>query len=105
MSFDGLLIDHMRVVSITVDKWNQPTEAVSASISCRIMYGNFLVKDFKGEEVLSMAKIFCKPADITFSHEDFIQLDDESYAHNHPIAKLIKPQNSVQIHHGELWIV
>lgn len=104
MSFDSLLIDHMRVVSLTVDEWSEPTESVGAAIDCRIMYGNRWVKDFRGEDVLSVAKIFCKPADITFSHEDFIQLDDESYLKNHPIVKLVKPQNSVQIHHGEVWI-
>lgn len=104
MSFNSLLIDHMKIVSITVDEWLEPTESVSAAIKCRIMYGNIWVKDFKGEDTLSIAKIFCKPANITFDHEDFIQLDDEGYAKNHTILKIVKPQNSVHIHHGEIWI-
>ena len=104
MSYNGLLINHMKVVSVTIDKWQNKTKAVSAALPCRVMYGNVWVKDFRGQDVLSMAKIFCKPGDITFSHEDFIQIDDETYLKDHPIAKLIKPQNSIIIHHGEFWI-
>ncbi len=104
MSFNGLLINHMKVVSVTIDKWQNKTKAVGDEIVCRIMYGNIWVKDFRGQDVLSMAKIFCKPGDITFSHEDFLRLDDESYLKDHPIIKLIKPQNSFIIHHGEIWI-
>ena len=104
MSFNGLLINLMKVKSITVDKWGHKTVAVGSALPCRVMYGNIWVKDFRGEDVLSMAKIFCKPGDITFFHEDFILLNDETYLKDHPIVKLIKPQNSVIIHHGEIWI-
>jgi hypothetical protein len=60
--------------------------------------------DYKGEEVRSAAKAFCKPGDITFEHEDEIQFDIESYAQNHPIIIIKKPQNSVHIHHAEIWL-
>ncbi|GAG79552.1 unnamed protein product [marine sediment metagenome] len=105
MSFDGLLIDHMKVIQITnPGEWSEPVEAVGDPIPCRIMYDTRLMKNYKGEEVLSAAKIFVKPVDITFYHEDGIQLDDESYARNHPIIIIKKPQNSVIIHHAEVWI-
>lgn len=105
MSFPGLLINHMRVVQVTAaDIWLEPSDAVAAAISCRIMYDTRLMKDYKGEEVLSAAKIFCLPADITFHHEDQLQLDIESYAKNHPIIIIKQPQNSLIIHHAEVWV-
>jgi len=104
MSFDGLLINHMKVAAITVDEWIEPTDAVGDEIPCRIMYDTRLMKDYKGEEVLSFAKIFCKPEHITFFHEDQLQLDIESYALDHPIIIIKQPQNSVAIHHAEVWV-
>ena len=106
MSFASLLIDRMKVVQITSigDEWNEPVGTVSAVIRCRIMYDTRLMKNYKGEEVLSAAKIFCLPADITFSHEDQVQFFIEGYAINHPIITIKQPQNSVAIHHGEIWV-
>ncbi len=104
MSFDGLLIDHMKVAQVAKDLWQRSTKTVSAALPCRIMYDTRLMKNYKGEEVHSAAKIFVKPGDITFEHEDQILLDIESYAKNHPIIIIKKPQNSVAIHHAEVWI-
>lgn len=104
MSFDGLLINHMKVVNVVGDIWSEPTEGVDDAIPCRIMYDTRLMRDFKGEEVLSFAKIFCKPENITFEHEDKLQLDIESYDIEHPIIIIKQPQNSVAIHHAEVWI-
>lgn len=104
MSFVSLLIDHAKVVQVTNDLWLEPTKAAGSAIPCRIMYGDKLIRDYKGEEVLSIAKLFFKPEHITFSHEDQLQLDTESYGRNHPILKITKPQNSIHIHHAEVWI-
>lgn len=105
MSFDSLLINHFKVVQVSAaDKWIEPSEAVGPALPCRIMYETRLMKDYKGEEVMSAAKLFIKPADITFAHEDKLQLDDESYAIDHPIIVIKKPQNSVHVHHAEVWI-
>lgn len=104
MSFNSLLIDHMKVVNVTVDTWSEPTDTVDPTIPCRIMYDTRVMKNYKGEEVHSAAKIFVKPGDITFEHEDQLQLDIESYAKNHPIITIKQPQNSVAIHHAEVWI-
>lgn len=105
MSFNSLLINHAKVVQITaLDKWGEPTETTGPAIPCRIMYGNRLVRDYKGEEVLSVAKLFFKPGHLTFGHEDKLKLDDDGYSFMHPILKVVKPQNSVHIHHGEVYI-
>ena len=104
MSFDSLLINKMRIVQVTKDVWQRPTKVVSAPIPCRIMYDTRLMKDYKGEDVVSAAKAFCKPEHITFEHEDKIQFDIESYAQDHPIIIIKQPQNSVHIHHAEIWL-
>ena len=104
MSFNSLLIDHMKVVNVTVDTWSEPTDTVDDAIPCRIMYDTRLMKNYKGEEVHSAAKIFVRPEHITFEHEDQLQLDIEIYAKNHPIIIIKKPQNSTHIHHAEVWV-
>ena len=104
MSFNSLLINHMKVVQVTFSTWGEPTLDVGVPIPCRIMYDTRLMKNYKGEDVLSAAKIFIKPEHITFEHEDKLQLDIESYANDHPIIIIKKPQNSVAIHHAEVWI-
>ena len=104
MSFASLLINKMKVVQVTKDVWQRPTKVVSAPIPCRVMYDTRLMKDYKGEDVISAAKTFVKPEHITFEHEDEIQLDIENYAYNHPIIIIKQPQNSVHIHHAEVWL-
>jgi len=104
MSFDSLLINHMKVVQITIDVWQRATKVVGPALPCRIMYDTRLMKDYKGEEVLSVAKIFVKPIHITFEHKDKLQLDIESYGFDHPIIIIKQPQNSVAIHHAEVWL-
>lgn len=106
MSFDGLLINHMKVVQVSAagDEWCEPTKTPGDPIPCRIMYDTRLMKDYKGEEVMSAAKLFVKPEHITFEHEDQLQLDIESYAIKHPIIIIKQPQNSVIIHHAEVWV-
>ena len=94
----------MRVAQVSGDVWSEPTDAVAPSVPCRIMYDTRLIKDFRGKEVLSAAKIFVKPEHITFEHEDKLQFDLESYAINHPIITIKKPQNSVHIHHAEIYV-
>jgi len=105
MSFASLLINHLRVVQVAAaDVWSEPADAVGPAIPCRIMYDTRLMKNYKGEEVLSAAKIFVKPVHITFHHEDQIQFDLEGYGKNHPIIIIKQPQNSVHIHHAEVWV-
>ena len=105
MSFDGLLINKMKVVQITsADEWSEPSESVGPTIPCRIMYDTRLMKDYKGEEVLSAAKVFVKPQHINFHHEDVVRFDIETYQINHPIITIKQPQDSTHIHHAEVWV-
>jgi len=109
MSFNSLLINHMRITQVVAgDVWGEPKEPadVKPAIPCMIMYDTRLMKDYKGEEVLSAAKIFCKPEHITFEHEDQLQLslDIPIYGIDHPIIIIKKPQNSTKIHHAEVWV-
>lgn len=104
MSFNSLLINKAKVVQSVTGDWGEPAETVGPALPCRIMYGNRLVRDYKGEEVLSAAKLFFKPEHLTFGHEDKLKLDDDGFAFNHPIIIIRKPQNSATIHHGEVWI-
>lgn len=104
MSFDSLLINYAKVAQVSVDQWSEPAESIGDAIPCRIMYHNKLMRDYKGEEVMSAAKVFCKPEHITFGHEDKLQLDIESYQIDHPIIIIKRPQDSVKIHHAEVWI-
>ena len=104
MSFDSLLINHMRVVQITVGTWLEPTKTPDDPIPCRIMYDTRLMKDYKGEEVLSAAKVFVKPEHISFHHEDQLEFDIEGYEVYHPIIIIKQPQNSINIHHAEVWV-
>ncbi|MCK4792814.1 MAG: hypothetical protein KAV87_54295 [Desulfobacteraceae bacterium] len=104
MSFDSLLINKMKVAQRSVDVWSEPTDAVAPAIPCRIMYDTRLMKDYKGEEVRSAAKVFVKPEHINFEHEDHLQFDIEGYAISRPIIIIKQPQNSVHIHHAEVWV-
>lgn len=104
MSFDSLLINKAKAVQVAIGDWGEPEETVGPPLPCRIMYGNRLVRDYKGEEVLSAAKLFFKPEHLIFSHEDKLKLDDDGFDFNHPILKITKPQDSVKIHHAEVWI-
>ena len=107
MSFDSLLINLVRVVNITAtDVWMEPDDSdVDDAIPCRIMYDTRLMKNYKGKEVLSAAKIFIK-SPVTFEHEDKLRLslDVPSYSIDHPIIIIKKPQNSVITHHAEVWV-
>lgn len=104
MTYEALLINKAKVVSKTTDKWKEPTATtVREPIPCRVMFRNRRVVDFKGEERLSIAKIFFEP-DAAFNFADELQLDVEGYAINHAILDINKPQDKVKRHHMEVYI-
>jgi len=104
MSYEGLLVNKMKVVTRTRGDYGSYSESVGSPVSCRIMFQNRLITDYKGMEVLSIAKIFCQK-DTELSHKDKLQLDLEGYKLSHLIAMINKPQNSVGHHHTEVYIV
>lgn len=103
MSYNGLLINKMKIVTRIRGGYGSYSESIGSPESCRIMFQNRLITDYKGMEVLSIAKIFCRKS-LELSHKDKLQLDLENYKLSHLIAMINKPQNSVGIHHTEVYI-
>jgi len=105
MSYNSLLINKVDLVDHTIDPWGEPIDVVTKDVVCRIMYGNKLVRNFAGEQVLSFAKIFLK-ADQTITHtmEVIITDPDTGTKKEHPIIKIAVPQDSTKRHHREVWI-
>jgi len=101
MSYDGLLIDTVTLVTITVGKRNEKTEALIANVKCRIMRKTKLMKNMSGEEVLSFAKIFFKRTQ-TINNQMLVRMVGEDY--DRPIITYSQPEDSVQIHHKEVWV-
>jgi len=99
-SYDDLLINTCSLVNDTLDKWGDvASTVVTAGVKCRIMYTNKIVKDFKGQEVVAHAKIFFKK-DQTIAYSTIVRIGTD----DRPIVKISKPQDSVEIHHKEVWI-
>lgn len=102
MSYSGLLIHTADRKIISVDKWGKRSESYIIGEKCRVMYGNKIVRNFKGEEVTASAKLFFeKTSTVAPNHE--LRLD--AGGRWRAIVKIIKPSNSTAIHHIELWVV
>ena len=101
MSFNGLLINTCSSRSRTVDKYNKATTTATAGVTCRIMYGVKTVRNEAGEEVVSTAKIFFKPAAV-ISGSDQVLLQGESRWR--AILKILRPQDSAASHHIEVYV-
>jgi len=99
MSFNSLLIDTVDIVSKTIDKWQNATESTALSIRCRVMRGTQIVKNNRGEDVVSYAKLFFLPGQ-TIQFDDRIKIDGAE----HPVVKISKISNSNSIHHLEVWV-
>lgn len=99
MSYDSLLINTCDIIQRTPDKWGQTSDVIQAGVKCRIMYGNRLVRDFNGEEVLSSAKIFFRST-VNIGHEDMIRFGGVKHA----VLKILRPQDSIAIHHVEVYV-
>ena len=106
MSYNSLLINKVDLITITTGAWGEPSESVVNDVSCRIMYTNKLIRNYQGEEVLSFAKLFFKPAQ-TINHMMKIRItnpQDATKTIDHSIIKITRPQDSIAIHHTEVWI-
>jgi len=101
MSYDGLLINTCTTRARTVDKYNQAVFTETAGIKCRIMYGVKTVRDEAGEEVVSTAKVFFKPAAVV-SGSDQVKLQGETRWR--AILKILRPQDSTASHHIEVYV-
>jgi len=106
MSYAGLLINTVDLIDYTKDVWQEPTEVVTPNVKCRIMYANQLIRDFRGEEVTSFAKLFFLKGQ-ALTHTMKVRItnpDNAAKKTDHPIIKIRQPQDSVKLHHKEVWI-
>lgn len=105
MSYNSLLINKVDLIDTTTGPWLEPIEVIIPNVTCRIMYTNKLIRNYQGEEVLSFAKLFFKPAQ-TINHMMKVRITDPQDATKikHPIITITRPQNSTAIHHTEVWI-
>jgi len=101
MSYDALLINTSTIYTITNDKWGARSEVVIPLVKCRVMFGNKVVRNFRGEEVRSSAKIFYK-ANANINPEDHIDVDGSGK--KRAVLKILKPQDSIAIHHIEVYV-
>ena len=100
MSYDSLLINTGSLVEYVKDKWGKKTsENVTAGVVCRIMEGFYKITDEKGEERISSAKVFFKSTEVVGTHLYF-----RYGGVDHGIIKVLKPQDSVALHHIEAYL-
>jgi hypothetical protein len=100
MSFDSLLINHCDIVHREHDKWGKVSViAIDIDVVCRIEYQNRLVRDFRGEEVVSYARLFFKPT-VNLSQNDQLRFDGREWS---PV-RLERQQDSLVIHHLEVYV-
>jgi hypothetical protein len=99
MSFNSLLINTVIIKNETFTTSGEPAAAVQTSEKARIEYKNKIVRDFKGEEKLSEARIFLK-ANTVAVPESLIIYDGRE----HTILSLTKAQDAHKIHHIEIYV-
>jgi len=105
MSYNSLLINKVDLITTTTIAWGETAEAMIPNVVCRIMYKNRLIRNYQGEEVLSFAKLFFKPAQ-TINHMMKVRITgpQDVAKIKHSIIMITRPQNSTAIHHTEVWI-
>ena len=101
MSYNALLINTSTIYNVTVDKWGARTEVSIPLVKCRVMFGNRVVRNFRGEEVKSGAKIFYKST-ANINPESHVDVDGSG--RKRAVLKILKPQDSTAIHHIEVYI-
>lgn len=100
MSYTGLLINTCSTVRPTFDQYNRKTgEVVTPGVQCRWMWGLHRITDAKGEEIQAVAKVFFLAA-ATIDTEYFLTYEGADYK----VVKILKPQNSMQRHHVEVYV-
>lgn len=99
MSYAGLLINTCTVINKTEDKWGEPTETLVAGVKCRIEYGNRIVKNSLGEDVLSSARVFFLKNAPIFNTSRF-NFDGR----DHGVQRIEWPQDSVAKHHIQVYV-
>jgi hypothetical protein len=100
MSYNSLLLNTCDIETATKDKWgNLTTAPVTAGVKCRIVYANRVVRDFKGQEVLSTARVYFK-ATAPVTEESRLYFDGRW----HGIQTIERNQDGTKIHHLEVAV-
>ena len=99
MSFNSLLINEISIITKSRTDWGDETETLATGVKSRVMFNNQVVRDFRGEEVVSVGKVFLKPDEIVKA-DSIIIIDGVRYS----VLKINRPQNSATKHHIELYI-
>ena len=71
------LIDTVVIKKITYDQWGEPSETTE-TVKARVVYKTHLVRNFAGEQVVSLASVMLKNR--TLSHADKITFDGIDHA-------------------------
>ena len=76
------------------DSWNEPLAVTNIAVKGRVEYKTRLVKDFKGEEVVSMASVLLHQSINTLvgrylTHEDWLTFDGVQ----HSVVNLGRPKD------------
>jgi hypothetical protein len=102
MTYTSLLINKLDIVHTTLDKYGQVTATVvEPAVTCRIEYQNRLMRNFKGEEVLSYARVFfLTSASLSLLQDDKLRFDGQDWS----IIRLERQQDSFHIHHLEVYV-
>lgn len=100
MSYDALLINTTSTRIAVLDKYGDATSyTTTANVKCRIMFINKVIRTLKGEEVTSLAKVFFLKTK-TIADDMEILINGEW----RPMIKTDTPQDSIQVHHKEVWV-
>jgi len=100
MSYAGLLINTCDAENLVVqDKWSEPTTAIVLGLKCRIEYANRIIRNYKGEEVRSVATVFFLKG-VNISETTRLFFDGRW----HGIQLITREQNSVALHHVEVAV-
>jgi hypothetical protein len=100
MSYESLLINTVNLIDLVRDKWGQESSrTVRNNVKCRIDYENRMVRDATGELNVSYAHLFFLPEE-SISLTTLVEFDDREHA----ILKITRPQDSVELHHVEVYV-
>jgi len=79
------------------DEWNEPTTS-DTSMTARVEWGSFQVRNVKGEQVVASAMVYLPPL-VTPTHEDRVIIDGVSY----PIIKIDRKAD-FEVSHWEVYL-
>lgn len=100
MTYPSLLINTCDVIHRILDKWGAlVSETPEYGVKCRWEYKTQLIRDSKGEQVISYAEVFFL-ASANIGHNDRLRKDGRDWS----ILKFERQQDSSSVHHKEIYV-